>query len=154
MQDPSCALRARSSREGYLSSCPSGATSGVVRKLPSGRWQASDWHEGDRHVARETFAAKTDALIFLSSKETDILRGEWVDPSAGKITFAEFASLWLANQSHLRPRTLELYRYLLGSHITPTFGQRQLSAIRTARWSPGTGHWPQSSRAPHQRRTA
>jgi integrase len=68
-------------------------------------------------------------LTFLSTKETDILRGEWVDPSAGRVTFAEFANQWLANQGHLRPRTLELYRYLLGSHITPTVGQLQLSAI-------------------------
>jgi len=42
----------------------------VVRKLPSGRWQASYWHEGERHVARETFATKTDALTFLSTKKT------------------------------------------------------------------------------------
>jgi integrase len=102
---------------------------GSVRKLPSGRWQASYWHEGERHVARETFAAKTDALAFLSIKETDILRGEWVDPSAGRIAFAQFADQWLANQGHLRPRTVELYHYLLASHICPTFGQRQLSAI-------------------------
>ncbi len=54
--------------------------------------------------------------VFLSTKETDILRGEWVDPSAGKIAFADFASQWLTNQSHLRPRTVELYHYLLASH--------------------------------------
>ena len=48
-----------------------------------------------------------------------MLRGEWVDPSAGRTAFAEFASLWLANRGHLRRRTIELYRYLLGSHVTP-----------------------------------
>ena len=99
---------------------------GSVRKLPSGRWQASYWHKGERHVARGTFAVKTDAFAFLSTKETDILRGEWVDPSAGKIAFADFASQWLTNQSHLRPLTVELST---GSHINATFGQRQLSAI-------------------------
>ena len=102
---------------------------GNVRKLPSGRWQASYWHEGERHVAPETFLAKTDALAFLSTKETDILRGVWTAPAAGKVTFGEFADQWLANQGHLRPRTVELYRHLLVSHIDPTFGPRQLSAI-------------------------
>lgn len=89
-------------------SMPTRRLFGSVRKLPSGRWQASYWHKGERHVARETFAVKTDAFAFLSTKETDILRGEWVDPSAGKIAFADFASQWLTNQSHLRPLTVEL----------------------------------------------
>ena len=65
-------------RAGNLPTCPSGATSGVVRKLPSGRWQASYWHEGERHVARETFATKTDALTFLSTKKTG--HPAWKEP--------------------------------------------------------------------------
>jgi hypothetical protein len=34
---------------------------GSVRKLPSRRWQFSSWHNGARHAAPRTFAAKTDA---------------------------------------------------------------------------------------------
>jgi integrase len=102
---------------------------GNVRKLPSGRWQASYWHEGLRHVAADTFPAKSDALAFLSTKETDILRGQWVAPAAGKVSFSEFVDKWAEQQGHLRPRTVELYRYLLGSHIRPTFDGYQLSAI-------------------------
>jgi hypothetical protein len=55
---------------------------GSVRKLPSGRYQASYWHEGQRHIAPDTYASKTDAQVWLSAKETDINRGRWVDPSA------------------------------------------------------------------------
>jgi hypothetical protein len=33
---------------------------GSVRKLPSGRWQASYWHQGIRHVAADTFPATKD----------------------------------------------------------------------------------------------
>ena len=100
--------------------------------------------------SRGTFAVKTDAFAFLSTKETDILRGEWVDPSVGKIAFADFASQWLTNQSHLRPLTVELST---GSHINATFGQRsQLSP--TVRWSRGTGHWLRGSLERRPRRTA
>jgi integrase len=102
---------------------------GSCRKLPSGRWQASYWHQGRRHTAPRTFAAKADALAFLSTKEADILRGEWAAPSAGKVTFGEFGSKWLEGQVHLRPRTAELYRYLLRSHLEPAFGAQQISAI-------------------------
>ena len=63
---------------------------GSVRKLPSGRYQASYWHEGDRHVADDTFAAKSDAQAWLSAKETDINRGQWVVPSATRIPPAPF----------------------------------------------------------------
>lgn len=31
---------------------------GNVRRLPSGRFQASSWHLGRRHVADRTFATK------------------------------------------------------------------------------------------------
>ncbi|MGH9104783.1 MAG: tyrosine-type recombinase/integrase [Acidimicrobiales bacterium] len=102
---------------------------GNVRKLPSARWQGSYWHDGERHTATETFQTKTDALKWLSTKETDIVRGEWIDPGAGKVTFGEFSDQWSDQQGHLRPRTVELYNYLLTSHIRPTFGDRQLSAI-------------------------
>jgi integrase len=102
---------------------------GSVRKLPSGRYQASYWHEGDRHVADDTFAAKSDAQAWLSAKETDINRGQWVVPSATRTTFGEYATTWLDRQRHLRPRTAELYRYLLRDYLQPHFERRQLSAM-------------------------
>ena len=102
---------------------------GSVRKLPSGRYQASYWHEGQRHIAPDTYASKTDAQVWLSAKETDINRGQWVDPSAGRITFSEYSTGWADRQGHLRPRTVELYRYLLRDYLLPAFGERYLSAI-------------------------
>jgi hypothetical protein len=38
---------------------------GSVRKLPSGRYQASYWHEGERHAASHTFTAKAAAQAWL-----------------------------------------------------------------------------------------
>jgi len=68
---------------------------GSVRRLPSGRYQASYWHEGVRHLAEQTFPTKGDALAHLASIETDLYRGAWIDPSAGKVTFGEWAQSWL-----------------------------------------------------------
>jgi hypothetical protein len=34
---------------------------GSVRRLPSGRWQASYWWEGSRHIAARTLRTKADA---------------------------------------------------------------------------------------------
>ena len=100
---------------------------GSARKLPSGRWQASYWHDGRRHVATETFRAKGDALAWLATKEADIVRGAGVAAPVGKVTFGDYSSIWLQRQGHLRPRTRELYDLLLRRHIEPAFGPRSLT---------------------------
>ena len=48
---------------------------GSVRRLPSGRWQASYWHVGRRHIAEVTLLTKADANAYLAHVETQIRRG-------------------------------------------------------------------------------
>ena len=105
---------------------------GNVRKLPSGRWQAGYWHDGQRHVAANTFAAKADALAYLSNAETDLQRGQWVDPLAGKVSFSSYATDWLKGRGDLRDTTRAKYDYLLKRHILPTLGTTSLSALALA----------------------
>ena len=106
---------------------------GSVRKLPSGRYQATYWHQAVRHTGTATFKTKTDAQTWLSTVETDIRRGAWVDPAGGRITFGNYVDDWLAQRHDLRPRTLELYRSLVTRHLRPTFGKVPLSDITTAK---------------------
>lgn len=53
-------------------------TFGHVRRLPSGRWQASylDQATVTRVVAPSTFARKVDAGLWLASVEADVAPGE------------------------------------------------------------------------------
>jgi integrase len=104
---------------------------GSVRKLPSGRYQASYYHLGQRRTASSTLGTKADALAWLASVETDIFRGQWVDPGAGKVTFGHYADTWLAQRYELRPRTIELYHSILSKHLRPAFGQAPLAQITT-----------------------
>lgn len=97
-------------------------TFGSVRKLPSGRYQASYWHEGERQTASRTFGAKATANAYLATVEADIRRGGWIDPSAGAVVFRDYADRWLTSRHDLAERTVELYRWLLDRHILPTFG--------------------------------
>jgi hypothetical protein len=62
-----------------------------VRKLPWGRYQPRYLHGEIRPVAPDTFPTEADALAWLSRSEAEITRGAWVDPNAGKTTFAELA---------------------------------------------------------------
>jgi hypothetical protein len=75
---------------------------GSVRKLPSGRWQASYWHSGNRHIAPITFAFKADANAYLSSVETEVRRGLWIDPNGAQVLFADWAEEWTATTVDLR----------------------------------------------------
>jgi integrase len=105
---------------------------GSVRRLPSGRWQASYWHQAVRFTADRTFRTKADAHAWLATTEVDLLRGAWVDPTGGRIPFGEYAQRWLAQRVDLRPRTAELYRSLLRRHLRPSFADVPIQSITTA----------------------
>jgi hypothetical protein len=77
---------------------------GSIPKLPSGKFQTRYWHLGKQIFAAPTYAAKTDARRWLSTVEADIVRGDWVDPDAGKITSGEYANWWIEQRPE-RPRT-------------------------------------------------
>jgi integrase len=109
------------------------STFGNARKLPSGRWQASYWQDGARHVAEQTFPAKADADAWLANTRTDIGKGQWVDPSEGRKRFEDYAKQWLADRHSLRPRTRELYASQLNCHLLPAFGHLALAQITTAK---------------------
>ncbi|WP_231744880.1 site-specific integrase [Mycobacterium sp. IS-1590] len=113
---------------------------GRLRKLPSGRYQASYLGPDNQlHTAPRTFAAKVDAESWLSDRRKEIDRELW-NPGAGQetkrkpdVTFAEFAETWVDNRTvkgrPLRPRTREHYEKLLKQHILPTFGKKPLRSI-------------------------
>lgn len=102
---------------------------GSVRKRASGRWQASYWNEGRRHVAPVTFAAKADASAYLSTVEADIRRGAWLDPRSGQVTLTDYAGQWLTRRPDLATRTAELYRHLLDRHVLPSLGSTTLARL-------------------------
>jgi len=78
---------------------------GSVRRLPSGRFQASYWNEGIRHVGEDTFPTKTDAFAYLSTVETDLRRGTWIDPEAGrKMSPTSLMGGWSQIQSSAQAR--------------------------------------------------
>lgn len=107
---------------------------GWVRKLPSGRFQASYLGpDGNRRSAPSTFVTKTDAGRWLSGVETDLSRGTWQDPRAQTLTLAAFADAWLKQRTvrgrPLAPRTLQTYRHSLDAWILPTLGGQRLPSV-------------------------
>lgn len=102
---------------------------GSVRKLPSGRYQARYRVDGKMLGAPATFRTKRDAEAYLATVRTDMDRGHWVNPLAGKVTLTDYSAKWLEQRPDLRPRTVELYESELRLHILPTLGGLELAKI-------------------------
>jgi hypothetical protein len=78
---------------------------GRVRRLPSGRWQARYLGpDGIDRPAPDTFATKTEANVWLTLKEAEIRGGDWLDPDAGAVLFAEYTTAWVPSGPTCGPR--------------------------------------------------
>jgi integrase len=111
---------------------------GRVRQLPSGRWQARyKGPDGIDRPASHTFESKASADRWLALQEAEIIRGDWIDPEAGRVNFGGYATTWIEERPGLRPKTIELYRYLLRGHLEPTFGTMLVADIH----EPHIRHW-------------
>lgn len=105
---------------------------GAVRQLPSGRWQirypdpvTKQLRKGDR-----TYPTKRDAEVKLSEIEADIVRGRWVDPDAGKVSFGDFIDQWFRERDYAsttRGRNGGVIRL----HIRPHLGKLAVGEIDT-----------------------
>jgi integrase len=103
---------------------------GAVRELASGQWQAR--YRGPDGIVRpadRTFSSKTSAERWLTTKEAEILSGDWLDPDAGRVPFAEYGQAWIDERPGPRPKTLQLYRYLLRRHLLPGLGAKAVGDI-------------------------
>jgi integrase len=93
---------------------------GSVRKLPSGRWQASFINPaGARQTAPHTFKTKTDANRWLTLVEADISRGVWVDERAASETLGNFARAVLRDSSTIGVRWRETCERNMRLHLAP-----------------------------------
>lgn len=101
-----------------------------TRKLKSGS-NAYDvmLRRPDGTQYQRTFRTKREAERWEAQQLADQSRNVWVDPTAGRILFKDYAEEWLRNRPHLRPRTLELYRSELKRHLLPAFGRTPINAI-------------------------
>jgi integrase len=111
----------------------------VARRAPGGPPQKAEpgADAGQRRRRRRldrpaphTFESKASADRWLTLQEAEIVRGDWIDPDAGRVNFGEYAATWIEERPGLRPKTIELYRYLLRHHLLPAFGATLVADIR------------------------
>ncbi|MBX9243429.1 site-specific integrase [Actinotalea ferrariae] len=98
-----------------------------IQKRPEGKWRARYRDEAGKEHARH-FDRKTDAQRWLNEVTASVVTGQYVAPTAGKITLREYAEQWRANQAH-RPSTREQVERHFRRHVYPSLGDRPLSTI-------------------------
>ncbi len=98
-------------------------------KSGEARWVAH-YRDPSGKPREKWFLRKIDAEQYARRIATDVDRGRYTDPRAGKISFAEWSASWLNTKADRKPKTLEGYRSLLDNHVLPVFGPRSLSSIR------------------------
>lgn len=91
---------------------------GNVRKLPSGKYQASfTAPNGKRQYAPNTFVYKRDAERWLVTVEVDLSRGTWLNEDLGNMSFGDYARDWLRDHPGIGPRWRETCERNLRLHL-------------------------------------
>jgi integrase len=86
--------------------------------------------------APHTFTRQRDAERWLTVMETEILRGEWIDPWLSEVTLGDFGRRWIKDRT-VKPRTRDDYEGMFRNYIEPHLGRVAVSDIGTAtvrRW--------------------
>lgn len=95
-----------------------------------GRWQARyRGPDGREHTKR--FDRKVDAERWLTAEQGKLLRGDWVDPVAGKVALNEYAARWMARMAPTwRASTSAAVRNNIEHHVLPILGRRPMVSLR------------------------
>jgi integrase len=101
-----------------------------IKKRADGVWRARYRDDANKEHARH-FQTKARAQQWLDTETAKLVRGDWVDPKAGTVTFRDFAESWRKAQAH-RASTRRSVEEHLRLHVYPSIGDRPMRAIRTS----------------------
>ena len=97
----------------------------------SGKRYRVRYRKPDRtQTDKRGFRTKRDAEAFAASVEVSKLRGEFIDPTASKVTVGELGPQWLSRQTHMKPSSLRPVEIAWRVHVAPTWGTVPVADIR------------------------
>lgn len=91
------------------------------------RWRVR-YDDPNGNERRRLFDKREDAYAYDADQRSDVARGTYVDPDAGKVTFREYAEKWRGNQIH-DESTQDLIASHFPNHAYPFFGARAIATI-------------------------
>lgn len=110
---------------------------GNVRKLPSGRWQATYSVDGRRIAAPNTFAYKADATDWLADVQLQLREGDWIDPRRST-AFGPYAKRWIESR-RLSSQTRQMYEWLLKTQLRAftSYSLLDITPLMVREWHAG-----------------
>lgn len=99
------------------------------KRWGKGKRYLAVWHDPDGNEKTKAFTRKTPADLHWQAMETDVERGEYHDPKAGKELFSEVAERFFSSRS-VDPTSAIKYRQVFESHVKPKLGHRSVKAIK------------------------
>jgi integrase len=100
-----------------------------VKKRSDGRWRARYRDAANREHARH-FGTKRAAEEWLDTVTASVVTGTYVDPSAGKVLFEDYAKEWLATKAGVTQRTRINVVGRLENYSKPFFGSMAIASVR------------------------
>lgn len=109
-------------------------TFGAVRRLPSGRFQASYIVRDERFYADVTFDSRAEADKWLATIHTSLIERQWTNPRVANQTFAAYALAWFDDHlEQIRPKTRDIYAGLIDQLLLPFLGDEPMAEITPSR---------------------
>lgn len=97
----------------------------------SGRRYRVRYRDAERRQReRKGFVRKKDAEDYLSEQSVALRRGEWIDPKSARETVGELGTVWLAQQTHLKPSSLRPLEIAWRLYVQPRWGDVRVSDVR------------------------
>lgn len=92
------------------------------------RWLAV-WIDPDGNEVTKAFHNKERAKAYARDQESDVERGEYIDPKAGREMFGPLAEKWIRLRG-LGGGSAVRYESTNRLHVDPVFGRRQVKSVR------------------------
>jgi len=99
-----------------------------IKKRENGQWRARYRDSAGKEHAKH-FDRKVDAQRWLDQVTAAVVRGDYVDPRAGKVTVATYATAWEAVQVSSEG-TKRIVDNALRLHLLPELGAHPIAAVR------------------------
>lgn len=123
-----------------------------IRKLKSGRWQATVRHPSGKRICKSD-DLKGRVKRWADELEASFARGEVRDPRAGRITVAEWYERWIAARG-VDPNTLARIRSAWDTHCAEQWGTWPMEAITRMEAQQWVRQLERKPRARHRGRPA
>jgi integrase len=99
----------------------------------SGKRYRARYRKSDRTPTdKRGFRTRRAAILFLATVEVKKSQGDFVDPSAAKISTDQLGAQWLDAQVHLKPSSFSVIEIAWRVHVRPRWGSTHIRDIRSS----------------------